>query len=306
MTVTALPTLVAGRRRAPAPGGRLRAVPLGAGRRPPPPAPSRRAADPLRVRDVLVAALGRRGVRAAGNRTVWLDDFASSTTTCGRLPDPDRPGVLHALERSGGIVALYPSPAGATESRASTRRWTALVAAQPRARPTSSPTPRRWSSTAWPSRHQHAIVPIDRATGSSGCVKSSWEGISGGSALEAAVAGSSTTCATRRGSPRERDAGAGRRRSAGAQLHRARRRPGAPRGHARRCASSCTVTEPPAATSTRSRCPPRCMIDPARRAYDDATRERLVELFGAPERWASTTHRSCSPQVRPWSRALPG
>jgi Family of unknown function (DUF6084) len=30
-------------------------------------------------------------------------------------------------------------------------------------------------------------------------------------------------------------------------------------------------------------------IDPARRRYDDATREKLVELFGAPERWASTT-----------------
>ncbi len=31
------------------------------------------------------------------------------------------------------------------------------------------------------------------------------------------------------------------------------------------------------------------MIDPARRRYDDPTRERLVELFGAPERWAVTT-----------------
>ena len=31
-------------------------------------------------------------------------------------------------------------------------------------------------------------------------------------------------------------------------------------------------------------------IDPARRAYDDAERERLVELFGAPERWGATTH----------------
>jgi hypothetical protein len=30
-------------------------------------------------------------------------------------------------------------------------------------------------------------------------------------------------------------------------------------------------------------------IDPARRSYDDATRARLVELFGAPERWAATT-----------------
>jgi hypothetical protein len=31
------------------------------------------------------------------------------------------------------------------------------------------------------------------------------------------------------------------------------------------------------------------MIEPARRSYDDETRERLVELFGAPERWAVTT-----------------
>jgi hypothetical protein len=31
------------------------------------------------------------------------------------------------------------------------------------------------------------------------------------------------------------------------------------------------------------------MIEPARRSYDLATRERLVELFGAPERWAVTT-----------------
>ena len=30
-------------------------------------------------------------------------------------------------------------------------------------------------------------------------------------------------------------------------------------------------------------------IDPARRTYDAPTRERLVELFGAPERWAATT-----------------
>ncbi len=32
------------------------------------------------------------------------------------------------------------------------------------------------------------------------------------------------------------------------------------------------------------------MIDPARRTYDEATRERLVELFCEPERWGATTH----------------
>jgi uncharacterized protein DUF6084 len=31
------------------------------------------------------------------------------------------------------------------------------------------------------------------------------------------------------------------------------------------------------------------MIEPSRRAYDETAHERLVELFGAPERWAVTT-----------------
>ncbi len=31
------------------------------------------------------------------------------------------------------------------------------------------------------------------------------------------------------------------------------------------------------------------MIEPARRTYDDATRDRLVGLFGPPERWSVTT-----------------
>ena len=31
------------------------------------------------------------------------------------------------------------------------------------------------------------------------------------------------------------------------------------------------------------------MLEPARRAYDDETRTRLIELFGEPERWAMTT-----------------
>jgi hypothetical protein len=31
-------------------------------------------------------------------------------------------------------------------------------------------------------------------------------------------------------------------------------------------------------------------VEPARRQYDSATRERLVDLFGEPERWPATTH----------------
>ena len=47
-------------------------------------------------------------------------------------------------------------------------------------------------------------------------------------------------------------------------------------------------------------------IDPARRTYDDATRERLVELFGPPERWASTTRSFLWTQVGALVPALRG
>lgn len=39
------------------------------------------------------------------------------------------------------------------------------------------------------------------------------------------------------------------------------------------------------------------LIEPARRTYDDRTRELLAELFGAPERWASTTENVVWTQV---------
>ena len=44
------------------------------------------------------------------------------------------------------------------------------------------------------------------------------------------------------------------------------------------------------------------MIEPARRSYDAETREKLVELFGAPERWATTAQ----PGLAPGRRARAG
>jgi hypothetical protein len=51
-----------------------------------------------------------------------------------------------------------------------------------------------------------------------------------------------------------------------------------------------TVTEPDAREIYTIALSAQIQIDPARRTYDDATRERLVEMFGAPERWSATTH----------------
>jgi hypothetical protein len=52
---------------------------------------------------------------------------------------------------------------------------------------------------------------------------------------------------------------------------------------------SLRVSEPAGADVHAVALAAQLQIDPARRSYDDATRARLVELFGEPERWAATT-----------------
>jgi Family of unknown function (DUF6084) len=50
-----------------------------------------------------------------------------------------------------------------------------------------------------------------------------------------------------------------------------------------------TVAEPEGRSVYMIALSVQVMIEPARRRYEDAERERLVDLFGPPERWATTT-----------------
>ena len=141
-----------------------------------------RAADRLRLRDVLGAALGRRRVparrraHALARRTSTLPGRA-----VGGVPDPDRPGVPSCARASrGGIVALYPSPAGATECELDLGAWDAARRREPRARAARA---RRRGADRQPARRRRRSTRSRRstsATGSSGSIKERWEGISGG------------------------------------------------------------------------------------------------------------------------------
>ena len=86
------------------------------------------------------------------------------------------------------VVALYPSPAGATESELHFDTWRELRALNPLLdeleRDAEALIVNRLSDPP-----SYAIAPIDRAYMLVGLVKSRWEGISGGSGLESAVAG---------------------------------------------------------------------------------------------------------------------
>ena len=110
-----------------------------------------------------------------------------------------------------------------------------------------------------------------------GVVKASWEGISGGAATEEAVARYFAEL-------RERAAGPMSVPDPTFEVLGAE-----PVAHAAAPTMSFTLRvtndEPLHAIALST----QINIDPARRTYDAETRERLVELFGAPERWAATT-----------------
>ena len=137
----------------------------------------------------------------------------------------------------------------------------------------------------------YAIAPIDRCYALTGAIKLTWEGISGGSGVGEAVArllrrpaARGGRCVSTRADHAARGGAACPTPSSPSSAHV---RSGTRR---RRCwRSTCRYQSRAAAQVYMIALTIQLMIEPARRSYDDATRERLVELFGAPERWAVTT-----------------
>ena len=105
---------------------------LSLARQAPPPAAPRRAADPVRVRDVLGGALGRRRVPPGRQPHGVARRLRALRRAVGVVPDPDRAGVLHGLDACRAAwSALYPSPAGATECELDLEAWERLCAENP-------------------------------------------------------------------------------------------------------------------------------------------------------------------------------
>jgi hypothetical protein len=125
--------------------------------------------------------------RPVGNRTVWLDDFALTDEQWASFQIPIGLAFFMVSTVSGGVIALYPSPAGATECELDLEAWQRLVAENP-ALATLEADAEALIVNRMAEEPKHVIAPIDVAYQLVGVVKTSWEGISGGSATEAAVA----------------------------------------------------------------------------------------------------------------------
>jgi Fe-S cluster biogenesis protein NfuA/nitrite reductase/ring-hydroxylating ferredoxin subunit len=125
--------------------------------------------------------------RPCGVRTLWLDDFDLPDELWAQLQIPI--GLTFVLRSSmtGTVVALYPSPAGATEAEIDMFAWAAMCDANPVLERLESDAEALVVNRLG-DRPQYAIAPIDQCYRLVGLIKSRWEGISGGTAIESAVA----------------------------------------------------------------------------------------------------------------------
>ena len=120
-----------------------------------------------------------------GSRTRWLPDLALPDELWARFAIPIGLAFFLHSAPAGRVVALYPSPAGATECELDLAAWELLVAMNPVLadlepdvegldRPHGDPAPPR----------DRARRPLLRAGGP---IKAGWEGISGGAGVGRAI-----------------------------------------------------------------------------------------------------------------------
>ena len=297
-----------GRRRA---GGALRPVRHEHPVRPPPPAAPRGAADRVRLRELLGAALGRRRVPADGQPHGVAPDFELPDDVWASFQIPIGLAFFMDSTTAGCVVALYPSPAGATESELHFASWSRMVELNPvleglepdveglivnrLVRPAG----------ATPSRRSTA------ATRSTGTIKAQL----GGHLRRRGGAGGgrrrSSTSSRPRRSAHEHPAHR-RRPPAGAAPDPAAPEPefevlgaraGALRGGARRSPSTSRSRSRAGAEVYMIALTIQVMIEPARRSYDADTRERLV---GAVRAARALVGRRPEPRLGPARRGRAG
>jgi hypothetical protein len=129
---------------------------------------------------------GEARYRPTGSRTVWLEGFELSDELWAEFQIPIGLAFFLRSSGTGSVVALYPSPAGATESELDLDAWDRLVAANP-VLEDLDPDAEALIVNRMATPHVHAIAPLDDCYRLVGIVKATWEGITGGSEMRAAV-----------------------------------------------------------------------------------------------------------------------
>ncbi|MGH7527894.1 MAG: DUF5947 family protein, partial [Gemmatimonadales bacterium] len=136
----------------------------------------------------LIRQEGLARYRPTGRRLVALDGLELSEDLWSRFQIPVGLAFFLRSSAAGRLVALYPSPAGATESELDLAAWEELRRSEPLLDELEPDTEALLvSRTVAPPAY--FIAPIDECYRLVGLIKSRWRGISGGTEAEAAISG---------------------------------------------------------------------------------------------------------------------
>jgi hypothetical protein len=131
---------------------------------------------------------GEGDYRPVGSRTLWLSGFEIPDDLWAAFQIPIGLAFFMESTVTGCVVAMYPSPAGATESELHFESWSRMIALNP-ILAGIEPDVEGLIVNRLSDPPAHVIAPIDTCYALTGTIKASWEGISGGGAVEQAVAG---------------------------------------------------------------------------------------------------------------------
>jgi hypothetical protein len=131
---------------------------------------------------------GEGDYRPVGSRTVWVNELNLPDDLWASFQIPIGLAFFMDSTVTGCVVAMYPSPAGATESELHFESWSRMVSLNP-VLADLEPDIEGLIVNRLADPPAYVIAPIDRCYELTGTIKAAWEGISGGAAVEQAVDG---------------------------------------------------------------------------------------------------------------------
>jgi hypothetical protein len=129
---------------------------------------------------------GEGDYRPTGNRTLWLPGLELPDDLWASFQIPIGLAFFMLSTVTACVVAMYPSPGGATESELHFETWNRMLEFNP-VLEGLEPDIEGLIANRLADPPIYAIAPIDRCYELTGTIKAHWEGISGGSGVEAAV-----------------------------------------------------------------------------------------------------------------------
>jgi hypothetical protein len=130
---------------------------------------------------------GEGDYRPVGNRTLWLEDVDLPDDLWASFQIPIGLAFFMNSTVTQCVVAMYPSPAGATESELHFESWNRMTALNP-VLCDLEPDIEGLIVNRLADPPVYVIAPIDGCYALTGTIKAHWEGISGGGGVEEAVA----------------------------------------------------------------------------------------------------------------------